>query len=75
MGNLAVSRAFGDAEFKKNISYGVQHDTDATGNSNTSGSNASPDSNEPSVCGPLVIAEPVSILFNYLKFITAFHAL
>eukprot|EP00953_Heterococcus_sp_UTEX-ZZ885_P039606 20301-Heterococcus_DN1.PRE.1 len=64
MGNLAVSRAFGDAEFKKNISYGVQHDTDATANnsssSSSSGNNSStsPDSNEPSVCGPLVIAEP-----------------
>jgi Protein phosphatase 2C len=67
MGNLAVSRAFGDAEFKKNISYGVQHDTDATANNSSSSGNSSstsPDSNEPSVCGPLVIAEPVSLWFN-----------
>eukprot|EP00953_Heterococcus_sp_UTEX-ZZ885_P039603 20300-Heterococcus_DN1.PRE.1 len=76
MGNLAVSRAFGDAEFKKNISYGVQHDTDATANnsssSSSSGNNSStsPDSNEPSVCGPLVIAEPVSFQFTCINLLT-----
>jgi hypothetical protein len=82
MGNLAVSRAFGDAEFKKNISYGVQHDSDATANSTSGGSSSnstsggssstSPDSNEPSVCGPLVIAEPVSLFVQLIELSDSF---
>lgn len=46
MGNLAVSRAFGDAEFKRGIGA---HGPDVDGQEPSAGS-----------CAPLVISEPVS---------------